>query len=262
MQFGNKFLCSVLVVMIFCFITSGGCGGSSDDDNGTEQRQNQNQGNNSNTLSTNNTPTTPNNPTNPNTPNTPNNPTSPDNPSNPTAPETPVVQEGLNGTWEGEKYSGSFEAGGMIVYDEQYLDYTTPRTFTITASKNANDDYYSIVFSGEGVTNSGAADSYIRAVFYTKGAANVDSENGEAWSSMPFMGAGNKFEKVSDTVYRMTNQKISNTESDSEQFTTYTILDSSRVVCKFSYHGIVHDDGPDIEMSGDYIVFNIKRVTQ
>ena len=264
MQFGKKFLYSLIVVMIFCFITSGGCGGGSDNDNGTEQNQNQSQGN---TQNNNNNSTNPNNPTNPNTPNTPNNPTSPDNPSNPTNPtnptnpETPVGQDGLNGTWEGEKYSGSFY-GGYVNYDEQYLDYTSPRTFTITVTKNANDDYYSIVFSGEGVHNSGAVDSYITAVYYTKGAANVDSDNGEAWSPMPFRGAGDKFEKVSDTVYKMTNETISNGESEVEWYTTYTILDNSRAECKYSNQGVVHDDGHDIEMSMDYMVFNIKRVTQ
>lgn len=231
MQFGKKFLYSLLAVMIFCLITSGGCGGGSSDsssgseENGTSQNQNQNQ----------------------NTPDTPNTPS-----------PAPDTASGLNGTWQGEKGSGSF-SGGYVNYDEQYLDYTLPRNFTIALTKNTSDDYYTIVFSGDGVSNSGKIDSYITAVFYTKGAANVDSENGEAWSHNPFLGAGNKFEKAGDTVYRMTNSRKNSEDETVDTITTFTLLDSSRVECRQGYH-FVDDEG--FEHEGTMIVFNIKRVTQ
>ena len=253
----KKSVCWFLAVMLFCVTAYGGCGGSSNssvdsDDYDINQSQD---------ITPTPTPTP--TPTNPDTP-TPQSqditPTPiPTNPDPQPTPENPSVQTDLSGTWEGEKGSGSFQ-GGYVDYDEQYFDYTSPRTFVITVTKNASDEYYTIVFSGDGVHNSGTTDSYIDAVFFTRGAANVDSNNGDAWSYNPFQGAGDKFEKVSDTVYRMTDVMDSAQNPNGVNIiTTYTILDSSRVECKKGYH-FVDDNG--FEHDGDTLTFNIQRVAQ
>ena len=264
----KKSLCWFLAVMLFCAVAYGGCGGSSSDSFvSDEDETNQSQDvtpTNPNTSTPQSQDVTP-TPTNPNTPTPQSQDITPTNPNTPTEPEpqptteTPSVQTDLNGIWEGEKGSGSFQ-GGYVDYDEQYLDYTSPRTFTITVTKNANDEYYTIVFSGEGVHDSGTTDSYINAVFYTRGAANVDSHNGEARSYNPFQGAGDKFEKVSDTVYRMVavmaSEQVSNGVS---LITTYTLLESSRAECKRDSY-FVDDKG--FEHNSNLITFNIKRAAQ
>ena len=104
MKLSKKYLCCFLAAMVFCVIVSGGCGGSSGGDLS---------GGNDTTNET------------PNENETPNTPTNPENPN-----------EGENAAlWYVESASI-----GSSTY-EFYM--SSPSSFDITFSKNADDEYYS-----------------------------------------------------------------------------------------------------------------------
>ena len=151
----QKSLCLFLaVMMLFCVIASGGCGGS-----GGEMQEGMP---NQETTSPDN-PTTPETPTNPETPdtheapdtpetpNTPNTPEIPDTPPTPDIPQNEIVS-GLNGTWNVVSYSADMTFDGQTYHYFISQPKVTIRSFTISVSANpSKEGYYNIILSGDAV---------------------------------------------------------------------------------------------------------------
>lgn len=234
MRLRGKYLCWLFVMMVFCAVSFGGCGGSSTSSvSGSEDVY---------------VPETPNteNPENVTPSPTPN--ISPDVQSAPAPNASPDVQpepedtpgsgenvsSGLNGTWEVVSASYSIDYRGKT-YNFTYIEGST-LTFTIllTTTSYYDEGFYTIALSGDAVAESDRHAGEVLGIenyHQMFGGVPVEFSNDDNYPNQGetvtygFSG-GNSFQYDEDGTY-----KILSVNSSGEYFypTTFTVKDNSHV---------------------------------
>lgn len=238
MRLRGKYLCWLFVMMVFCAVSFGGCGGSSTASiSGSEDIT---------------VPDTPANNDNYNPVPAPDTTVSPDEPT--TVPDTTVSPDepaavpddtsssfwpDVNGTWKVD--SGTFTSYITIgrkdgLPDEHLEDVSPfsrsePVTFNLSVKKQGTDNVFSdtIVFSGEGVVGSGELYNTIR-IYFTTTTNLVDPSKGETYEFVQTIGSGlhaSNFNYIGDNTYK-TKPNLTD-EEHAGSYTSITFKDSSTI---------------------------------
>ena len=251
MKFNRNSLCWLLVLVMALCVLSGGCGGSSSSDSGGSGSEDVSVPETPNT----NTPDAPT--TTPETPSTDTPTTAPDN-SSPLN-ETPDsntgsenVSSGLNGTWRVESGTYLLTINGLGSNTMPYIQGSaSASTFNITVSKNSGNDYYSIIFSGNGVRENGTTDSSVICYFDTGDWAQYMQESR---MQVDVLG-GDSFEYSNNTY--STNKVYNYVNENYAASISFSMPDNSTITYKMYMNAETEGDGSGVVHN---VEFTLKRV--
>ena len=158
--------------------------------------------------------------------------------------EQQTTQTGLAGTWK--------TTSGTYLPDNFPLT-STSNTVTISVEKNANDDYYSLLFTGDSVIKSngfmGIEDTYINCVFDDTDLYRDEYESSRAYLPVPV--GGSQYEYIeADKTYKFV---FTTTNDDGDEISTtkiFKLVNDSTV--NFTYTTTVVDDEGHTHTSSMY----------
>lgn len=221
MQTTRKNLCWVLVLVMFCVVSCGGCGGSSSNDE---------QNGRTDTL---------------------------ENPVNP-APNTPEDNGGsnntvfdINGMWRLETGTWHINIPGVYNYTYPYVEGSASAAlFMISVSKNAKDEYYTLKLAGEGVATNNEGNAILPDNVMTQWEVTFKCRNDDVPSTVSHeieqgIYGSDKF-KHPDSNYYMCNFY-------NGVILGYTVIDDSTITYRLN---LATASGPD----SNYGEFTLKRV--
>ena len=250
----KKYLCFAMILALFCAVSYGGCGGSSSSDglNGGSEDVYVPETENPENV----TPTpVPVPDISPDVQPAPVPDTSPDVQP---APDTPnssggeSVSSSLNGTWRVESGTYLLTINGLGSNTMPYIQGSaSASTFNITVSKNSGNDYYSIIFSGNGVRENGTTDSSVICYFDTGDWAQYMQESR---MQVDVLG-GDSFEYSNNTY--STNKVYNYVNENYAASISFSMPDNSTITYKMYMNAETEGDGSGVVHN---VEFTLKRV--